>query len=209
MLVGTVVVEPAGPHDRVGQPAGAHQPLGAPLPVVGLGGAVVGAGAIGDSDGSHQCDARFSRTQRPQDVTHTAVVDALGPHLSGTVGAEGKHDGLDTVRHAGKRVGSSDVSDEHLRFGGKPTCLGGGSHQGTHYMALPESFINDEASDATGRTDDQHRHAGNGHETSFQPQLNRVMTSKPTVSKRVMRSSVSFTSPRAIWRVTSRAGRSF
>jgi hypothetical protein len=40
-------------------------------------------------------------------------------------------------------------------------------------------------------------------------QVNRVITSNPTVSKRVMRSSVSFTSCKAIWRVTSRAGWSF
>jgi len=40
-------------------------------------------------------------------------------------------------------------------------------------------------------------------------QTNRVMTSKPTVSNRVIRCSVSVTSPSAIWRVTSRAGFSF
>ena len=38
---------------------------------------------------------------------------------------------------------------------------------------------------------------------------NRVMASKPTVSNRVIRCSVSVTSPSAIWRVTSRAGFSF
>ena len=40
-------------------------------------------------------------------------------------------------------------------------------------------------------------------------QANRVMTSKPTVSNRVIRCSVSVTSPSAIWRVTSRAGFNF
>src|SRR5213080_795910 len=40
-------------------------------------------------------------------------------------------------------------------------------------------------------------------------QANRVMASKPTVSNRVIRSSVSVTSPSAIWRVTSRAGFNF
>ena len=35
------------------------------------------------------------------------------------------------------------------------------------------------------------------------------MTSKPTVSNRVIRCSVSVTSPSAIWRVTSRAGFNF
>lgn len=38
-----------------------------------------------------------------------------------------------------------------------------------------------------------------------EPQPNRVMTSNPTVSKRVMRSSVSVTSPRAISRATGLA----
>jgi hypothetical protein len=40
-------------------------------------------------------------------------------------------------------------------------------------------------------------------------QPNREMTSKPAVSKRLMRSSVSVMSSRAIWRVARRAGRSF
>ena len=59
-----VVVEPAGPHDRVGPPARPHEPFGAPLPVVGLGATVVVAGAVGDPDRGHQGDARRSRAER-------------------------------------------------------------------------------------------------------------------------------------------------
>jgi hypothetical protein len=34
VFIGLVVVEPAGPNDRVRQTARAHEPLGSPLPIV-------------------------------------------------------------------------------------------------------------------------------------------------------------------------------
>jgi hypothetical protein len=46
MLVGTIVVEPAGTHDGEWQAAHAHEAFGAPLPVVGFGRAVIAS----DSD---------------------------------------------------------------------------------------------------------------------------------------------------------------
>src|SRR5438128_2249660 len=90
------------------------------------------------------------------------------PHTpSSAVRAEGEHDRIGTLHRAGKRVGSGDVTDDHLRFGGKLTRLVGVAHQGTHGMALPDRFSDDEAPDAAGRTDDQHGHAGNGHDVSL------------------------------------------
>ena len=64
VLIRTIVVEPAGSDDRVRQPARSHEPFGSPLPVMGLGGTVVIAGAVGDSDGGHERDARCPGTQR-------------------------------------------------------------------------------------------------------------------------------------------------
>jgi len=77
VLVGAVVIEPAGSHNRVRQSAGAHQSLGAPLPVVSLGSLVLFAGAIGDSDGSHQRAARCARAQGAQDIANTAVINVF------------------------------------------------------------------------------------------------------------------------------------
>src|ERR1017187_8023675 len=89
------------------------------------------------------------------------------PLLSGSVRAEGEHNSVDTVHRAGKRVGASHVAGDHLRCWGKPTGLAGGAHQGTHGMALTECFLDDEAPDATGRTNHQHGHAGIGHNVSL------------------------------------------
>src|SRR5208283_76680 len=167
VLVRTVVIEPAGTHDRVRQSAGTNQPFRAPLPVVGLGGAVVRASAIGDSDGGHQRDARCPRTQRSKDVAHSAVIDALSPHLSGSVRAECEHDGVDTVHRLGKRIGAGDVTEDHLRFAGKLTSLVRGAHQGTHGMALPQRLLDDEAPDASGGANDQYSHSWIGHDISL------------------------------------------
>ena len=56
VLVWTVVIEPAGTHNRVRQAAGAHQPFSTALPIVGLCCLVVVTYAIGDSDSRHQGD---------------------------------------------------------------------------------------------------------------------------------------------------------
>ena len=77
MLVGFVVVEPSGTNDGVRTSACAYQPFSPPLPVVRLGGAVIGAGPVRDSDRSHQRDARFPRTERCEDVPNAAVIDCL------------------------------------------------------------------------------------------------------------------------------------
>lgn len=73
-------------------------------------GAVVGAGAIGNSDRGHQRDAGFSRTERAQNVAHATVVDALSPNFSGAVRAECEYDGPDTFDRGGKRTGARDVT---------------------------------------------------------------------------------------------------
>src|SRR5208282_1063221 len=58
---------------------GAHQSLGAPLPVMSLGGHVVLAGAVGDSNGGHQRDARRPRAQGAQDIANAAIINVLSP----------------------------------------------------------------------------------------------------------------------------------
>src|SRR5450631_2497972 len=53
MLIGFVVVEPTGAHDSVRTSACADQPFSTPLPVVRLGGTVIGARPVRDSDCGH------------------------------------------------------------------------------------------------------------------------------------------------------------
>src|SRR5512132_2158714 len=93
-VIGLVVIEPSGSHDRVRMTAGPDQPLRAALPVMGLGGAVVGAGAVGDADRRHQGDARRPGAKSDQDVAYSAVVDGLSPGLAGTIRAKGEHDAV-------------------------------------------------------------------------------------------------------------------
>jgi hypothetical protein len=38
-----------------------------------------------------------------------------------------------------------------------------GTQQGAHCVTTAESFVDNEASDASGRTDDEYGHGGNGH----------------------------------------------
>ena len=90
---------------------------------------------------SVQRNARCPRTQRTQDVAHAAVIDTLRPHLSGSVRAKGEDDSVHTGDRTTKRVGASDIADDHLRFVWKPTGLARGAHQGTHGMALTECFL--------------------------------------------------------------------
>ena len=67
------------PGRTIRQAAGSHEPLGAPLPVMGLGGAIIGAGAVGDPDSGLQRDARRPLPERTQDVSDAAIVNALPP----------------------------------------------------------------------------------------------------------------------------------
>src|SRR5271165_1460821 len=163
VLVRAVVVEPAWAHDRVREPAGTDEPFGAPLPVVSFGAAVIGAGAVGHPDGCHQRDARLTRAERSQYVAHATIIDALGADLSGAVGPQCEHDGVDAVRYARERVGPCDIAGNHTRLSRKLTRLRGTAHQGVHAMALPNCLIDNETPDAAGRTDHQHCHAGNCH----------------------------------------------
>src|SRR5271154_99231 len=103
MFVGFVVVEPARTHDRVRQSARTHQSLRTSFPIVRFRRAIVGTGAIGDSDGSHERDARCSRTKRRKDVAYAAIVDRLSSRLASPVRAECEHDGIDTVYCGGQR----------------------------------------------------------------------------------------------------------
>src|SRR5271165_6644018 len=163
VLVGAVVIEPAGAHDCVRQSAGAHQSLGAPLPIMSFSGLVVFAGAVCDSDGGHQRDAHFPRTQGAEDIANTSVIDVLGGHLSATVRAKGKNDGIDTVYRASQRFGLGNITYGHLRFGRKLAGFIGCAHKSTHGVALTDCFLDNEPSDATRSTNDQHSHVGNGH----------------------------------------------
>jgi hypothetical protein len=52
---------------------------------------------------------------------HPTIVDRFGPHLARAVGAEGEHDGVDTVHRARECLGPGDVTDQDLRFLRKPT----------------------------------------------------------------------------------------
>src|ERR1035437_8978689 len=54
-----------------------------------------------------------------QAVAHAAVVNVLSPHLSSAVRAECEHDSVDTVHRTGKRVGTDNITEDHLRFAGK------------------------------------------------------------------------------------------
>src|SRR5271156_5521993 len=105
MFVGFVVVEPARTHDRVRQSARTNQSLRTSFPIVRFRGAIVGTGAIGDSDGSHERDTRCSRTKRRKDVAYAAIVDRLSPHFYSPVRAEREHYGIDTVDRSGQRFG--------------------------------------------------------------------------------------------------------
>jgi len=86
VLVRAVVVKPARAHDRVRQSARPYEPFGASLSVVRFGAAVIRAGAVGDSDGGHQRNTRFTRAERSQYVPYAAIIDVLGADLSRAVG---------------------------------------------------------------------------------------------------------------------------
>ena len=112
LLVGRLVVEPAGSHDRVRVAAGPDESLGATLPVVRLGGAVVGAVPVGDADRGHEGDPhRSGRRRRPARCVLRRNRRVSAPPLSGAVGAQGQHDGVDTVDGGGEGLGSGDVAD--------------------------------------------------------------------------------------------------
>jgi hypothetical protein len=134
---------------------------------MGLGGAVMGAGAVGHADGGHQRDSHLARTECSQHISYAAIIDAFRPGLARAIGAEGEHDGIDSVYRAVKRLRSGDITDDYLRFGGKLTHLVGVAHQGANHKALPDRFVYDEATDTAGRADNQHRHSGNGHAFSL------------------------------------------
>src|SRR5271165_1430641 len=119
VLVWLVVVEPAGSHNRVRQSAGAHQSLGTPLPVVSLGGLVVFARAVCDSDGGHQRNAHSPRAQRAQDIANTSVIDVLSPNFSCAVRAKSEHDRINALDCASQRTEFGNVAYDHLRFGRK------------------------------------------------------------------------------------------
>src|SRR5208283_890251 len=134
VLIGAVVIEPAGAHD-----------------------------CVRHSDGGHQRDAHFPRTQGAEDIANTSVIDVLGGHLSATVRAKGKNDGIDTVYRASQRFGLGNITYGHLRFGRKLAGFIGCAHKSTHGVALTDCFLDNEPSDATRSTNDQHSHVGNGH----------------------------------------------
>eukprot|EP00981_Chlorochromonas_danica_P005378 scaffold1091_cov164-Ochromonas_danica.AAC.1 len=87
VLVGFVVVEPAGPHDRIGSSAGAHEPLAASFPVMRLGPAVIIAHPIGHADRGHQRDPGRPVAKCVQNVANTAIIHALRAGLAEPIGA--------------------------------------------------------------------------------------------------------------------------
>ena len=105
------------------------------------------------------CRERSPRTERTQHIAHAAVVDAFSTHLSGTVRPESEHDGIHTLHRGGEGVRSGDVADDDLRFPREAARLARIAYQGTNAMALVDRLLDDEAPDATGRTDNEHGHA--------------------------------------------------
>jgi hypothetical protein len=109
LLVGIVVVEPAGTHDRVRQAAGAHEPLAAPLPVVS-------GGVLGNADRGHQRDPRLTGSEGTEHVADRAVVDLLGG-VGPAVRAVGEHDPVYALDSLGEGALLGQVAGDYLGAG--------------------------------------------------------------------------------------------
>ena len=99
LLVGIVVVEPAGAHDGVFVAAGAHQTFGTSFPVVRLIITVVFRIHVGHADRRHQGDAHLTPIQGEQGIAHRAVID-LFDHRRTVVRTHGEYDAIDAVQCA-------------------------------------------------------------------------------------------------------------
>jgi hypothetical protein len=158
MLVGRVVVEPAGPHDRVGHAAGANESFGPALPVVRLGGAVIPSEPLGHADRGHQRDARIARVKRSQDVPHATIVHVFLRVLPLAVGAEGHHDSVHAIHRIAECVETGNVADYRLRLCGNLARLLRSANEGAHGVSVTKRLFDDEASDAAGCADDKNCH---------------------------------------------------
>jgi hypothetical protein len=112
MLISFVVVEPSGTNDRVRTSSPTDEPFCPPLPVVRLGGAVIRASPVRNSDGSHQCNAGLLRTERCEDVPDSAVIHRLSAHLPRTIRTMREDDGVNISDCRADRVEASQVSND-------------------------------------------------------------------------------------------------
>ncbi len=109
-LVRLVVVEPAGPHDGVGQAAGTNQAFAAALPVMR-------ALAVRDPDGRHEVDPNAVAVQGREHVADAAIVHRFRARHAAAGRAVGKHDGIDPVHGGTERAWLGEVADDDLHGG--------------------------------------------------------------------------------------------
>jgi len=125
VLIGFVLVEPSRTNNGVGTSARANKPLSSPLPVVGLGGTVVGAGAVRHSDCSHQSNVWSLRNQRREDVSHPAVINRLRADLASTIRTMCEDDPGNIFDRRAKIVRLSQIGDNGFRVRRQPTPFSG------------------------------------------------------------------------------------
>lgn len=130
-----------------------------------LGLAVIVTRAVGDADRGHERNAHSPGAQGLQDIAHAAVVDALRSGLARAVGAKGEYDRVHSVHRRGERLRPGHVTRDDLRFARELIRLTGLAHESPNGVALPERFINDEASDRARGADNQYCHFARVHDS--------------------------------------------
>lgn len=127
------------------------------LPVVGLRPAVVVALTVGHADGGHQRDAHRP-AQRGKHAANAPVVDPLRSGLAAAVRAVREDDRVHAIDRGSQRVGTCEITHDHLHIGERSACFVGIAGKGPYSVALPNGLRDDETPDAAGGSNNQHGH---------------------------------------------------